>query len=624
MNRLSCNLIRMLPVISLAVAAIAHGQDRSEGREQERFELVEATIADIQHAYRSELLTPEQLVRIYQARIAAFDRAGPHLNGYMYVNPNAADAANELMRKSDDGEGHESLPLYGVPVILKDNIATAGMPTTAGSVALGASIPSKDAFIVRKLKGAGAIILGKGTLTEFANFFALANPSGYSSQLRFQLFEQGGDIARVGYGFNPFDPRPDPRPDVINDGIRLTRRDDGRPALDTGGSSSGPGIAVSANLAAVGVGTETSGSILSPSSANLLVGIKPTVGLVSRTGIVPITADQDTAGPIARTVTDAAKLLGVLAGYDPADPATIACLTPGKCLTDYTPFLNEHALKGARIAIPHLRYWTNAAGQTVISAETQKVMNDAIAVLRAQGAIVDDPADIPDAQELNNVGTCVVSPPFPATCSTVLVFGFKRDLNAYLADFGPGIAADGKTVVSSLADIIAFNNAFVAGGERVGLKYGQDILLAAQALDTRAGSSDSARYHADRARDLDLARAKGLDVMYQTYDAVLFPANRGAAIAARAGYPSIVVPGGFIANPAVPPPPLTPPTPFPAGFNAEPAPYGVTFSGPPFSESRLIGYAYAFEQATRVREPPTSAPPLPSDVVEHEHGGERD
>ena len=256
-----------------------------------------------------------------------------------------------------------------------------------------------------------------------------------------------------------------------------------------------------------------------------------------------------------------------------------------------------------------------------LSVEQQKVMNDAIAVLRAQGAIVDDPADIPDAQELNSVGTCVVNPPFPATCSTVLAYGFKRDLDAYLADFGPGIAADGKTVVSSLADVIAFNNGFVAGGERVGLKYGQDILLAAQALDTREESSDTARYHADRARDIDLARSKGLDVMYQKYDAVLFPANRGAAIAARAGYPSIVVPGGFIANPAVPPPPLTPPTPFPAGFNAEPAPYGVTFSGPPFSESRLIGYAYAFEQATRVREPPTSAPPLPSDVVEHEHGG---
>ena len=621
MSRIPSYIMRAY-VLALAfgLPVIAHGEDGKEGYERERFELVETTIENIQQAYRSDLLTPEQLVKMYQARIAAFDQAGPHLNGYMYVNTKAVAAARELMRRSDDdGEDRMSLPLYGVPIILKDNIATAGMPTTAGSVALGNSIPSKDAFIAAKLKRAGAIILGKGTLTEFANFFALANPSGYSSQLRFQLFERGGDIARVGYGFNPFDPRPDPRPDVINDGIRLTRRDDGRPALDTGGSSSGPGVAVSANLAAIGVGTETSGSILSPSSANLLVGIKPTVGLVSRTGIVPITADQDTAGPIARTVTDAAKLLGVLAGYDPADPATIACLTPGNCLKDYTPFLKRHALKGARIAVPHLRYWTNAAGQVVISAQIQKVMNDAIAVLRAQGAIVDDPADIPDAQDVSNVGTCVVAPPFPVSCSTVLVYGFKRDLNNYLAEFGPGLGADGLTVVHNLLDVIAFNGAFVAAGAHVGLKYGQDILLAAQAMDTRPGSSDTVRYQADRARDLDLARTKGLDVMYSKYDAVLFPANRGAAIAARAGYPSIVVPGGFIANPAVPPPPFAPPTPFPSGFNAEPAPYGVTFSGPPFSESKLIGYAYAFEQATLVREPPSSAPPLPGDSIEHGH-----
>ena len=273
-------------------------------------------------------------------------------------------------------------------------------------------------------------------------------------------------------------------------------------------------------------------------------------------------------------------------------------------------------LKGARIAVPHLRYWTNSAGQTVISAEVQKVMTDAIATLRAQGAIVDDPADIPDAQTVNNVSTCVVSPPFPLSCSTVLAYGFKRDLNKYLADFGPGLAADGTTVVSSLADVIAFNNTFVAGGQKVGLKYGQDILLAAEALDTSEDSTDTARYRMDRARDIELARTQGLDLMYEHYDAVLFPANRGAAIAARAGYPSIVVPGGFVANPAVPPPPLTPPTPFPAGFDARPAPYGVTFSGPPFSESRLIGYAYAFEQATHVRQPPVSAPPLSNDFAE--------
>src|SRR5882757_9896500 len=402
----------LLAGAAVALPSIAHARDR------DRFQLVEATIAEIHDAFRSGALTPEELVRMYFARIAAYDQSGPQLNSFMHVNEHALSAARALRvddlddagrAKDEDGEGHgRKKPLFGVPVILKDNIDTADMPTTAGSVALGGSIPAKDAFITRKLRRAGAIILGKGTLTEFANFISSTGmPTGYSSQLRLQLFQRGGDLTRAGYGFDPFDPRTDPR-QAFNDG---------RPALATGGSSSGPGIAVSANLATVGVGTETSGSILSPATQNLLVGIKPTVGLVSRTGIVPITADQDTAGPMARTVTDAAKLLGVLAGFDPQDPATAACLTPGKCFTDYTPFLKKDALKGARIAVPHLRYWTNASGQIVVSAEIQKVMNDAIAVLRAQGAVVDDPADIPDAQELNNVGTCVANPPFPATCS---------------------------------------------------------------------------------------------------------------------------------------------------------------------------------------------------------------
>src|SRR5947208_4161580 len=344
-----------LPAWMLLVAAFFL-PSIGEARDRDRFQLVEATIADIQHAFRSGTLTPEELVRMYLARIAAYDQAGPQLNSFMHVNEHALSAARAFSVDDldDDGRARDEdgkadgrgKPLLGVPVILKDNIDTADMPTTAGSVALGGSIPAKDAFIARKLRRAGAIILGKATLTEFANFISSTGmPTGYSSQLRLQLFQRGGDLTRAGYGFNPYDPRTDPR-QALNDG---------RPALATGGSSSGPGIAVSANLAAVGVGTETSGSILSPASANLLVGIKPTVGLVSRTGIVPITADQDTAGPMARTVTDAAKLLGVLAGYDPADPATIACLTPGKCLKDYTPFPNKHALKGARIAGPHLR-----------------------------------------------------------------------------------------------------------------------------------------------------------------------------------------------------------------------------------------------------------------------------
>lgn len=601
MKRLRLLFPLLLAVAVLAVPIIAYSGEH-EDRSGNTFQLVEATIGDIQHAFHSDLLTPELLVHMYLARIAAYDGAGPHLNSYMHVNEHAVDAARALQDEDpglSDEHGNPARPLFGIPVIVKDNINTSDMPTTAGSVALGNSHPQHDAFIVEKLRKAGAIIMGKATLTEFANFLTNGMPSGYSSQLRFQL----GSGPLVGYGFNPYDPRPDPR----------TGLNDGRPALSPGGSSSGPGIAVAASLATVGVGTETSGSILSPGFQNMLVGIKPTVGLVSRSGIVPITADQDTAGPLARTVTDAAKLLGVLAGFDPQDPATAACLKPGNCLTDYTKFLDRHALRGARIAVPHYAYWTTTNpndpndpvnARVVLSPEQQQVMNDAIAVLRAEGATVVDPFDIPDQFDLVKFPGCG-GLPIPPVCSTVLLFGFKRDLNAYLANLGPSAP------VHTLADVIAFNNAHAS----LALKYGQVLAIAADSLNTTPGSADFNRYQSDRAKDLDLAKVKGLDVVFKDFDAVLFPANRGANIAARAGYPSIVVPGGFFVNPPVPPPPLTPPTPFPPGFNAKPAPYGVTFTGPAFSEGRLIGFAYAFEQATHHRTPPPSTPPLPSDVV---------
>ena len=588
---------RYLPLALFAAFATFVLPTRARADAHDEFQLVEATIADLQEAFHSEAFTPEDLVRMYLARIAAYDSAGPHLNSFMHVNENALAEAGAL--SSDDGEGDDDgKPLFGIPVILKDNISTTGMPTTAGSIALGNTFPSRDAFIYKKLRRAGAIIMGKGTLTEFANFIGLGMPTGYSSQLRYQLFQSGGDLAKVGFGFNPFDPRTDPR------------RTDGRPALQTGGSSSGPGIAVNANLATVGVGTETSGSILSPSSVNMLVGIKPTVGLVSRTGIVPITADQDTAGPIARTVTDAAKLLGVLAGYDPEDPATAACLEPGKCLRDYTKFLKKGALAGARIAVPKRGYWANDDGSIFLSVDQEKVMNNAIAVLREQGATVED-FDVPDLDDLFAFGTCVVLP-IPKTCTTVLIYGFKRDLNSYLAGFGPGIPVAGAPV-RTLHDVINFNNNFTINSTKVGLKYGQAIALAADSLDSTPGSADTTRYLSDRAKDLDLSRTRGLDPIYKKYDAVLFPANFGANIAARAGYPSIVVPGGFVANPAASQSPSDPkPTPFPPGFNAEPAPFGVTFSGPAFSEGKLIGYAYAFEQATKHRVAPSSTPALPA------------
>jgi amidase len=418
------------------------------------------------------------------------------------------------------------------------------MPTTAGSVALAGSIPPDDAFIVQKLRKAGAIILGKGTLTEYANFIAIGMPTGYSSL--------------GGFGFNPYDPRPLPG-------------GDGRPVLQTGGSSSGPGIAVNANLVTVAVGTETSGSILSPASANGVVGIKPTLGLVSRQGILPITADQDTAGPIARTVTDAAILLGVLAGYDPEDPATAACLKPGNCPEDYTRFLDKKALKGARLAVV-----------TPIPQERAAILSAAIDVLREQGAEIRF-LPLPFQAQLP---PCVSYPP-PADCSTVLLYGLKRDLSAYLAAT-PGSPR------RTLAEIIAFNNA-----HQPPMKYGQATFEAAARVDTSPGSADTARYQADRAEDLKRSRG-ALDAVFKDADAILSVANFFAGAPAKAGYPSITVPGGLV--------PPTPPV-------ENPFPIGVTFTGPAFSEPRLIALAYAFEQATHHRRPPESTPPLPGDSI---------
>jgi amidase len=504
------------------------------------------------------LLTSEQLVRMYGARIAAYDQAGqagPGIHAFLYLNPHALAEARQLDAQRHSGPaGLAPGPFYGIPVLLKDNIDAAGMPTTAGSLALAGSLPPDDAFITRKLRQAGAILLGKATLTEFANFLAIGMPTGYSSL--------------GGFGFNPYDPR------VLPGG-------DGRPVLQTGGSSSGPGIGVNANLVTVAVGTETSGSILSPASSNGVVGIKPTLGLVSRDGILPITADQDTAGPIARTVTDAALLLGVLAGFDLADPATVPCLLPARCRSDYTRFLDKKALRGARIAVV-----------TPIPTNRADLMNRAIEVLHAEGAEIEFlPAPFP-AQ----LGTCVSVPP-PTGCSTVLLYGLKRDLNAYLAAT-PG--APHRT----LAEIIDVNRVTVPPP-----KYGQALFEAAEQLDISPGSPDTLRYLADRAEDL--ARSCGaLDAVFNGPDgirgtaddfvAILSSANNFAATPAKAGYPSITVPGGFV-------PPTAP--------IAHPFPSGVTFTGPAFSEPTLIGLAYAFEQATHHRKPPASTPPLASDSV---------
>jgi len=646
MKRRYLSTLLLVVFASLALTPTA----RAGENEPDDFQIVEATITQLQAQYREGNLSPEDVVEMYLERIARFDTDGPQpihngignqpLNSFMHVN-NDFDGAILL---GDDGEngsdddgqgggGGRGRPLSGIPIILKDNIATQDMPTTAGSVALGASRPEKDATIAKKLRQAGAIIIGKGTLTEYANFIAIGMPTGYSSQLRFQLFEAGGNLAKVGYGFNPFDPRIDPRTTPPNN--------DGRPVLQTGGSSSGPGIAVSANLATVGVGTETSGSILSPSGQNMCVGIKPTLGLVSRHGIVPITADQDTAGPIARTVTDAAKLLGVLAGFDQKDPATAACHTPGNCFSDYTQFLNRNALRGARIAVPKHPYWFEFG----LGPDRTTLMNNAIAVMESLGATVEE-CTFPTwriltgdgSQQFPGYGTCVVEADVIARrntpagtiplCSTVLLFGFKRDLNSYLADpdFGPGTSASAPGIpqrtIHTLADVISFD----AAHPQVALKYGQQIAEAAQLLNTVSGI-DVNDYHADRALDLKITGRCGLDALFtgtvpaecrtlpdfpapgsclgRRFDAVLFPANFGANVAARAGYPSVIVPAGNFPNPVNPP-----------GFNSLPSPFGATFSGPAFSEPKLIGYAFAFEQATQWRHRlapngPPSAPPLP-------------
>jgi amidase len=552
MKRTILALTGLVAIAAVTIAPPLAAQKHGAGAA--RFQLVEATVDEIQRALQTRLITSEQLVEMYLARIEAYDDGGPALNAFMHVNANAVDEARQLDALRPPGRARS--PLYGVPVALKDIIDTADMPTTGGSLTLAGSTPPNDAFVTRKLRESGAIILGKLTLTEFANFIAIGMPAGYSGLGRF--------------GFNPYDPRELPG-------------GDGRPVLSPGGSSSASGMSVAANLVALSIGTETSGSILSPANMNGVAAVKPTVGLVSRSGIIPITADQDTAGPFGRTVADAAMLLGVIAGFDPADPATAACLTPGNCFSDYTRFLDKKALKGARIAVPPF------------PANRADIMNAAIDAMRAQGAHVEL---IPELAP--QLGICV-SVPAPDTCSTVLLYGQKRDMNAYLAT-RPGAP------VSTLGDIVAANNALAAIDPEA-LKYGQAIFEAADTLDLDPGSADTARYLADRAEDL--ARSRGaLDGVYHgpdgipgtadDFDAILRSGNNQAGIAAKAGYPSVSVPGGFV-----------PPT----GAIQNPFPSTVTFTGPAFSEPRLIALAYAFEQATLHRAPPASTPPLPTDFV---------
>jgi len=538
---------------------------------------VEATIPEMQAAMKQGRVTSRDLVVQYLMRIALYNR---RLNGIITVNPRALQEAEA--RDRERAQGKLRAPLHGIPIALKDNIQTMDLPTTGGALAFDAFVPPYEATLTKNLRDAGAVIVAKTTMTELANWVAggpTPMPGGYN--------------ALVGFSMNPYDPRRDPRDSTF----------DGRPALGTGGSSSGVGTA--ANFWAANVGTETSGSILSPANQNMLAAIKPTVGRISRYGVIPITADQDTAGPLARTVTDAAILLGALesAAPDPNDPATQKCAPPPR--RDYTRFLKADGLKGARIGIPRAFYYdaVTPPGEKEprggLHVDQKNVMTEAIAILKKRGAVVVDPADIPsviskDAQ--NNLlkwNTCSGlenAKGKDESCSIVFKYGMKRDFNKWLASLGPAAP------VKTLTELRKFNLAHTAAGA---IKFGQSQLDISDEMDI---DTDRARYEADRAKDLTLAGAQGIDAALKenNLDALLFPGATGAAIAAKPGYPTVMVPFGMVSN--------APDVPFPEGFNAKPAPFAVSFTSTACSEPRLLELAYAFEHATKRRVPPPSAP----------------
>lgn len=562
--------MRTLPcLLLLACAASASAQTKP-------FTVVETSIADMRRALEQKRTTSHEIVRQYLDRIAMYE---DKLHAVIAVNPRALAIADSLDRLR--ARGRILGPLHGIPVALKDNIHTTDMPTTGGALAFADLVPPYEATLTKNLEAAGAIIIAKTQLTELANWVASGMPGNYNGL--------------NGYGMNPWDPRRDPRDAFF----------DGRPVLTTGGSSSGVGTNVS--FWAANVGTETSGSILSPSNQNFLVGIKPTVGRVSRYGVIPITADQDTPGPMARTVSDAAIMLGALEGAspDPNDSATKRCPPPAG--RDYTRFLNPTGLEGARIGIPRAFYYerTSAGSKTPrggLNDAQRKLMDEAIAALKQQGAVIVDPADIPSVTDTGAANNILDWNPCSglddakgqdADCSIVFKYGMKRDFNAWLKSLGD------KAPVQSLTELREWNVAHQKAGA---IKYGQAQLDISDEVNLQ---QDRERYEVDRRKDLYLAGTNGIDAALKAHqlDALLFPSVSSAGIAARPGYPTVTVPYGF-----VPVPQGTGATAFPSGFEPKPAPFNVSFTGSACSEPKLIAIAYAFEQATRKRIPPPQFP----------------
>jgi len=512
---------------ALSAARDMGGEAEPAAPEIKPFELDEITIAELQDGLKSGKFTARSLVERYAARIQEVDKSGPALNAVIEMNPDAEAIADTLdqERKTKGPRG----PLHGIPVLIKDNIDTADkMMTTAGSLALVGSKPAKDSWVAQRLRAAGAVILGKTNLSEWANIRSSHSTSGWSG--------------RGGLTKNPY-------------------------ALDRNpcGSSSGTGAGISANLAAGGIGTETDGSIVCPSSANGLAGIKPTVGLVSRAGIIPISHSQDGAGPMCRTVRDAAILLGTLTGVDPEDPATTA--SAGKSQADYARYCDPNGLKNARIGVARKYFGFNDA--------VDALMQESLDVMKKQGATLVDPADIETFGK------------FDETELLVFMYELKADLNSYLARLGPGAP------VKTLRDIIEFNE---RNRQKEMPYFGQDLFVKAEAK----GALTEQAYLDALNKNHQLARTEGIDALMDKHklDAIVAPtggpawltdlingdhtAGGSSNAAAVAGYPNINVTAGYMFG----------------------LPIGISFFGRAWSEATLIKLAYSFEQATKARTAP--------------------
>ena len=504
-------------------AVLAADKERPSTPIPPAFELDEMTITELQAGMAAGKYTSHSLVKKYLDRIDDIDRRGPRLGSVIEINPDALTIADTLdqERKSKKVRG----PLHGIPILIKDNIDTADrMMTTAGSLALVGSRPTRDAFIVQRLRSAGAVIIGKTNLSEWANFRSIHSSSGWS--------------ARGGQTKNPY---------VL----------DRNPC----GSSSGSGVAAAANFCAAAVGTETDGSVVCPSSANSLVGIKPTLGLLSRSGIIPIAHSQDTAGPMARTVADAAALLSGMTGFDATDPSMKS--SRGKTEMDYTRFLDRDGLRGARIGVARKVFGFND--------RVDKIINDLIGEIKKLGAVVIDPADIPTSGK------------FDDSELEVLLYEFKADLNVYLA-------GRPTSSVHNLKELIEFNE---KNKDREMPYFGQDLFARAQAK----GPLTDKKYLAALRKNHLLSRTQGIDAVLRKHrlDAVIAPTGGPpwptdlingdhftggySSASAVAGYPHITVPAGYVFG----------------------LPFGISFFSTAYTEGKLIKYAYAFEQATKVR-----------------------